>query len=189
MEQVPHERIRELTRERVEVVPYDPSWPIRYAEIEQKLARSLPPGLFTRIEHIGSTAVPGMSAKPVIDVQVEVTSLDRVRREAVPVMRDLGYEYIWRPTMGEEQPFYAWFIGRNAQGARTEHIHMVEPDAASRARVLFREHLRTHPEEAARYELLKRELSVAHPNDRAAYTQGKTDFIQRVIARASSGRV
>jgi GrpB-like predicted nucleotidyltransferase (UPF0157 family) len=184
MDTVYHQRITELMRERIAIVPYDEQWPLRYADIEMKLQRSLPVDLVTRMAHIGSTAVHGLSAKPIIDVQVEVTSLDRVRREVVPIMRDLGYEYIWRPTMGEEAPFYAWFIGRNAVGERTEHIHMVEPDTASADRILFRDFLRAHASEALRYEALKRSLHAAHPNDRAAYTCGKTDFIASIVTNA-----
>ncbi len=181
---IPASRIQELTREHIAIVPYDIDWPARYAAIEERLARTLPLGLFTRIAHIGSTAVPGLSAKPIIDVQVEVTSLERVRREVVPMMQELGYEYIWRPTMGEEAPFYAWFIGRNAQGERTEHIHMVQPDPASEDRLLFRDFLRSHPAEASRYEALKQQLLRAHADDRAAYTQGKTDYIHSIVHQA-----
>lgn len=185
---IPAERIAELMRERIAIVPYQPQWVERYASVEQRLRRSLPEDLFTRIEHIGSTAVPGLSAKPIIDVQVEVTSLNRVRREVVPIMQDLGYEYIWRPTMGEEAPFYAWFIGRHASGQRSEHIHMVEPDQASEDRLLFRDFLRAHPDAAARYEALKLMLLREHPRDRAAYTQGKTELIRSIIHQARNVR-
>lgn len=188
MDSVPHDRIRELTREHIALVPYDPDWSRRFDEVDSRLRRSLPIDLFTRIEHIGSTAVPGASAKPIIDVQVEVKSLDRVRKEVVPIMRDLGYEYIWRPTMGEEAPFYAWFIGRDARGERTEHIHMVEPDRASEERLLFRDHLRRHPEALTTYMELKERLLSRYPNDRAAYTQGKTEFIQHMVRQARAER-
>ena len=118
---ISRERIIALSHEHVDVIPYDPEWPKRYQEEEDLLLRSLPMDLVQRIVHIGSTAVPGLSAKPIIDVQVEVSSLERVRREVVPIMEDLGHEYIWRPTMGERAPFYAWFIRRNAKGDRTHH--------------------------------------------------------------------
>lgn len=184
MDTVPHERISELTREHIDVVAYDAQWPARYAAIEARLARELPVGFASRIVHIGSTAVPGLSAKPIIDVQVEVAQPDRTRTGVVPLMRDLGYEFIWRPTMGERASHYAWFIGRNARGERTEHIHMVEPDEASEDRILFRDFLRAHPSEAARYEALKQELLHAHPTDRAAYTQGKTAYIRSIVQQA-----
>jgi GrpB-like predicted nucleotidyltransferase (UPF0157 family) len=181
---IDRDRIVILAREHIALVPYDASWPERYAVIEARLMRSLPTDLFTRISHIGSTAVPGLAAKPIIDVQVEITDADRVRHQAVPVLQDLGYEFIWRPTMGETAPYYAWFIARDEKGRRTEHLHFVEPDAATRDRILFRDFLRGHPEEAGRYEALKHALTSAHPNDRAAYTQGKTDFIRAILERA-----
>lgn len=182
------ERIAQLTHERIAIVPYDDRWPGCYAEVEARLSRSLPTDLVTRIAHIGSTAVPGLSSKPIIDVQVEVTDLDRVRRDVVPVMKDLGYEYIWRPTMGEHAPFYAWFIGRDARGERTEHVHMVVPDQASADRLIFRDFLRAHPDEALRYEALKRALHTEHATDRAAYTTGKTPYIASIVAKAKAGR-
>ncbi|MBL7938481.1 MAG: GrpB family protein [Flavobacteriales bacterium] len=181
---ISNERIQELTHERIDLVPFDEGWGERYRELETLLSRSLPVDLVTRIAHIGSTSVPGLWAKPIVDVQVEVKSLDRVRREVVPIMKDLGFEYIWRPTMGEKAPFYAWFIQRNAKGERTAHVHMVEPDEASSARILFRERLRTHPDEAAQYERLKRELAALHGNDRAAYTRGKSAFVTEIVRRA-----
>ncbi len=184
MEEVPLERINELTREYIAIAPYDPVWPLRYAEEEERLVRSLPPDLVIRIAHIGSTAVPGLSAKPIIDVQVEVFSLERVRREVVPIMKDLGYEFIWRPSIGEQGPFYAWFIKRNTKGERMYHVHMVEPDTASEDRLLFRDHLRANGQDAAHYERIKRELAGRHGNDRVAYTKGKTEFVAAIVAKA-----
>lgn len=183
---ITRERITELSHERIAIVPYDPAWPLRYAEEEDRLARSLPPALIRRIAHIGSTSVPGLSAKPIIDVQVEVTSLDRVRREVVPIMQDMAYEFIWRPSMGERAPFYAWFIKRDASGRRTFHVHMVEPDEASAERLLFRDFLRKHPNCARDYEALKQRLAHEHPADREAYTRLKTPFIQDILRRAHS---
>ncbi|MCC6401207.1 MAG: GrpB family protein [Flavobacteriales bacterium] len=180
-------RIAELSGEPIAIVPYSEEWPARYAAEEARLSAELPPDLCTRIAHIGSTAVPGLSAKPVVDIQVEVTDLDRVRREVVPRMEALGYEFIWRPTMGEKAPYYAWFIGRHPDGRRAFHVHMVEPDEATVDRLLFRDHLRAHPEVARQYEALKRGLASTHPADRAAYTRSKTPFIADVLRRARAG--
>lgn len=180
------QRIAELASEPIEIMPYSSEWPVRYAAEELRLRTALPLDLCLRIAHIGSTAVPGLSAKPIIDIQVEVSDLQRVRSEVVPVMERLGYEFIWRPTMGERAPFYAWFIGRDELGRRTFHVHMVEPDEATRDRLLFRDHLRAHPEAAKQYEQLKQGLASAHHGDRTAYTHAKTPFIAEVlrIARA-----
>lgn len=150
---IDRQRIESLVWEPITVVPYDPSWPERYLALEDLLKRSLPPDIWTRISHIGSTSVPGMSAKPIIDMQVEVTS------SSIAFVGGGGthherprFRVHRRPTMGEQAPFYAWFIGRNASGQRTAHIHMVEPDAASEDRILFRDFLRSHPQDAQRYE-------------------------------------
>ncbi len=175
------DRIAELTREQVSIVVYDERWPGLYGIEEERLVRALPPGLVKRIAHIGSTAVPGMSAKPIIDIQVEVITLEHVQRDVVPLMEDIGYEFIWRPTIGEEAPFYAWFIKRDHGGHRTHHVHMVEPDQASTDRIHFRDLLRSDHELAGQYEVLKRDLASANLGDRAAYTASKTPFIRNVL--------
>jgi GrpB-like predicted nucleotidyltransferase (UPF0157 family) len=178
-------RIETLARERVDIVPYDPAWPAEYAREEAFLRAQLPADLVLRIAHIGSTAVPGSSAKPIIDVQVEVKDLQRVRSEVVPVLTTHGYECIWRPSIGERAPFYAWFIKRGQQGARSHHLHMVEPDDASSDRIRFRDLLRADKEELRRYETLKQALARQHPNDRAAYTRGKAAYIAELLGKGS----
>lgn len=175
------DRIAELMHEHIDVLPYDPAWPARYADEERRLRSLLPHDLVLRIDHIGSTAVPGCSAKPVIDIQVEVNDLGRARQQAVPQLQGSGYEFIWRPSIGEMAPFYAWFIKRDTAGRRTHHIHMVEPDTASEDRIRFRDRLRSRPDLVRRYEALKQELLRRFADDRAGYTQGKTAFIQDVI--------
>lgn len=189
MDSTPKKRIDALMREKIAVVPYDERWPHLYAELELRLKRMIPRRLVQRIAHIGSTAVPGLSSKPIIDVQVEVNDMEAVIREVVPILTEEGYEFIWRPTIGESEPFYAWFIKRNADGERTEHLHMVSPDRASVDRIVFRDHLRHHPEEAAAYEALKTELARKHTKDRTAYTQGKTAFIQAALQRARGTKI
>lgn len=180
-------RIAVLMKERIAVVPYDPEWPQRYAALEQRLKKLLPKNLVQRIAHIGSTAVPGLSAKPIIDVQVEVNDMEEVRERVVPMLEGEGYEFIWRPSIGESEPYYAWFIRRNEKGERTEHIHIVAPDHNSAGRIIFRDLLRRHPEEAAAYETLKTSLAKKHAKDRVAYTQGKTAFIQDILRKGRDG--
>lgn len=180
-------RIAVLMKERIAVVPYDGKWPERYAELESRLKKLLPKNLVQRIAHIGSTAVPGLSAKPIIDVQVEVNDMEEVRERVVPMLESEGYEFIWRRSIGESEPYYAWFIGRNEKGERTAHIHIVAPDHISAERIIFRDLLRRHPEEAAAYEALKTGLAKKYAKDRAAYTQGKTEFIQTILRKGRDG--
>ncbi|MEZ4789443.1 MAG: GrpB family protein [Flavobacteriales bacterium] len=184
---VDRKRIAALVKERIAVVPYDPEWPAHYEEIEARLKKLLPKNLVQRIAHIGSTAVPGLSAKPIIDVQVEVNDMEEVLERVVPRMEEEGYEFIWRPSIGENEPYYAWFIMRDAKGERTEHIHILSPDHSSMERIVFRDLLRRHPEEAQAYETLKNELARKHARDRAAYTLGKTEFIRTILRKGRDG--
>jgi len=179
-----HERIKFLISEKISIVDYDQRWSGLF-ELEKKfLYDTLPHNIVTRIEHFGSTAVPGLAAKPIIDILVEVTSLKETRNMIVPILQRAGYEYLWRPVRGNDPPFYAWFIKRNADGIRTHHIHMVEHDSELWERLYFRDYLRLFPEEAARYNKLKRSLAQEFPHDRVAYTEKKTEYITSVTQRA-----
>jgi GrpB-like predicted nucleotidyltransferase (UPF0157 family) len=174
-------------REPVEIVDYDPAWPQRFAEEAARLRALLPPQLLGRIEHIGSTAVPGLAAKPIVDVAVEVADLESVRRTVAPILEREGYAFLWRPSSrGAPDIDYAWFIRRDAAGRRTHHVHMLPPGSPYWDRLTFRDHLRAHPEAAAAYGALKRQAAAEHPHDRRAYARAKTRFIRDVLRRARS---
>jgi GrpB-like predicted nucleotidyltransferase (UPF0157 family) len=172
------ERIKGVVQEEIIIVPYNPDWP-RMFELEKDLLFScLPHNLVRRIEHFGSTAVPNLSSKPIIDILVEVTSLEETKNCIVPILTFQGYEYFWRPTLGDDvPPYYAWFIKRDSQGHRTHHIHMVEHDFEHWERLLFRDYLIEHPDIAKEYERIKICLEKTFPKNRVAYTQAKTEFI------------
>jgi len=182
------ERVQRALREDVTIVPYDAAWPELFRQEAEHLRACLPPQLIRRIEHFGSTAVPGLAAKPIIDLLVEVTSLRAARAEIAPILEAQGYDYFWRPTMGDDgPPWYAFFIKRDQSGVRTHHIHMMTRRPVFQVhweRLLFRDYLIANSAVAAEYDQLKKRLASAHPNDRVAYTVGKTDFILRVMARA-----
>jgi GrpB-like predicted nucleotidyltransferase (UPF0157 family) len=181
------QRIRRVTREDVAIAPYDPRWPESFLREKEHLLSCLPGELIRRVEHFGSTAVPGLAAKPIVDILVEVTDLEATRTRIAPVLEAQGYDYFWRPTSGDDGlPFYAWFIKRDHRaGARTHHVHMVEGHFAEHwERLLFRDYLIEHPEVAREYQDLKFRLASRFPNDRVAYTHGKTEFIVRVTEQA-----
>lgn len=92
------EKIARVVEEDVAVVPYDPRWPDMFEQERLHLMSCLPKDLVGRIEHSGSTAVPGLSAKPIIDILVEVSSLDETKKRIVAVLEPQGYEYFWRPS-------------------------------------------------------------------------------------------
>ncbi|MGI9430669.1 MAG: GrpB family protein [Myxococcota bacterium] len=179
------QKIARTVREHVDIVPYDPAWPQVFERERDHLWSCLPHDLVKRIEHFGSTAVPGLAAKPIVDILVEVADLEETKRRIAPVLEAQGYDYFWRPSWGDDiPPFYAWFIKRDENGARTHHIHMVEADFEHWDRLLFRDYLVQHPDVATEYADLKSSLSEHHDGDRVAYTLAKTKFILSVTARA-----
>jgi GrpB-like predicted nucleotidyltransferase (UPF0157 family) len=181
------QRIQRVVREDVALAPYDPLWPAWFRAEKEHLLSCLPRNLLGRIEHFGSTAVPGLMAKPIVDMLVEVTDLEAAKVRIAPLLEAQGYDYFWRPTHGDDgPPFYAWFIKRDPQtGVRTHHLHMVESHFVEHwDRLLFRDYLIEHAATAREYERLKVHLSTTFPKDRVAYTRGKTEFIVRVTEQA-----
>jgi GrpB-like predicted nucleotidyltransferase (UPF0157 family) len=184
------ERIRRLAGERVEIVSHDPAWAESFRRERDHLLACLPPGLVRRIEHFGSTAVPGLAAKPIVDVLVEVGDLEAARTRVAPLLEAQGYEFLWRPVHGADgPPYYAWFIRRDPRtGARTHHVHMVDASFTGYwDGLVFRDHLIAHPDDARAYETLKRRLAAEAPDDRVRYARGKREYIERVIAGAKRG--
>jgi GrpB-like predicted nucleotidyltransferase (UPF0157 family) len=181
------DQIARLIQEEISIVPWDPQWPTLFQLEKEYLLQCLPPDVVRRIEHFGSTAIPGLPAKPIIDILVEVSDLQAVQEQVVPILIDQGYEYLWRPTNGDDgPPFYAWFIKRNDTGQRTHHIHMVEAHFHEHwERLLFRDYLLSRQELAREYAQLKQQLAQTATN-RVDYTQGKSEFIKRVTAEAKN---
>ena len=182
--------VQRALQERVEIVPYDPAWPARFEEEATRLRALLPAELIGRIEHFGSTAVPGLAAKPIIDMLVEVRSMEDVAERIAPLLQAHGYEFFWRaPEHGLPGMDYAWFIRRDVAGRRTHHVHFLEPGSSEWERLLFRDYLRAHPDAAREYGALKRRVAAEHPDDRVAYAKAKTDFVAAAMraARQSQG--
>ena len=179
------EKLARVVKEEVAVVVYDPRWPELFEKERRHLLSCLPADLVKRIEHFGSTAVPGLAAKPIIDILVEVSSLEETNKRIAPILEAQGYDYFWRASFGDDTPpFYAWFIKRDSGGNRTHHIHMIERDFKQWDNLLFRDYLVEHPDLAQEYATLKLKLSEEHRNNRVAYTKAKTDFIVVATERA-----
>jgi GrpB-like predicted nucleotidyltransferase (UPF0157 family) len=161
----------------IEVVPYDPSWPRRFRELGAPL-RSALGEVAVRIDHIGSTAVPGLAAKPIIDVQVSVRSLQPLEAFKQPLER-LGY--IYRADNTERTKRYF----REPIGSRRTHIHVRQAGSFSEQwALLFRDYLRAHPEAGAEYAAVKRRLAAQFAHDGAAYTEAKGPLLWAIIRRA-----
>ena len=158
----------------VEIVPFDPAWARQFQEEAEVLRRALAAWLVGTIEHIGSTAVPGLAAKPVIDIMAGVQSLDE-SRPAIEAATELGYCYA--PYQVEVEH---WFC-KPSPSFRTHHLHLIPLGTPEwRRPIAFRDYLRAHEDVAADYEALKRHLALVHRLDREAYTAAKRPFINRI---------
>jgi GrpB-like predicted nucleotidyltransferase (UPF0157 family) len=161
----------------VVIVPYDPAWAKRF-EVERERLRLLL-GAAVRIEHVGSTAVPGLGAKPIIDTLVGARSLAEIEAR-IPDLEAAGYAYVSEhESVLPDRRFFAW----PTLPPREVHVHAVELGTPFwREHLCFRDRLRADPELAADYDALKRRLAARHGNDREAYTEAKGPFIRSVIA-------
>ncbi|MDP9322862.1 MAG: GrpB family protein [Acidobacteriota bacterium] len=162
----------------VEIVDYDPSWPGQFEEEAKELRRALAAWLVGPIEHMGSTAISGLAAKPVIDIMAGVETLD-ASRPAIAAMADLGYCYApYRPDSEH------WFC-KPSPAFRTHHLHLIPFESGRWNEALaFRDYLRAHSQIATEYEGLKRRLAQKYRFDREAYTEAKGPFIARITGVA-----
>jgi GrpB-like predicted nucleotidyltransferase (UPF0157 family) len=164
---------------RIAIVEYDPRWPSLYEAERARLAAVLNLHVVS-IEHIGSTAVPGLPAKSLIDILVTVDHLGSPDGYIQP-LRSLGYTYF--PVLGNS---HRYSFGKGVP--HTHHVHIVEHGGDEHRRpIVFRDYLRSHPEAARQYAVLKRELAVRFHGNRHAYNAAKTDFIRSIEARALRG--
>lgn len=166
----------------VHISDYDPAWPRLFALEAERLRAVLEPTLVVGIEHFGSTAVPGLAAKPIIDILIAVTSLARAKATVIPAILALGYVY-WEDNPKPDRMFFV--KGMPPYGARrTHHIHISEPEGEMwQRRLVFRDHLAAHPDEARRYEALKRDLAARYSTDREAYTDAKAAYIEGLYSK------
>lgn len=166
------------------IAPYDPRWPADFAAEAGSLQLALGRAAL-RIEHVGSTSVPGLAAKPVIDIQVSVASLNPLAPLA-SVLADLGYVHVPQGAFDLVYPFFQ----KPAGWPSTHHLHLCVAGAEQeRKHLTFRDHLRRHPESAKAYAELKRRLAATHHGDtlesREQYTLSKSAFISAVLAKSS----
>lgn len=167
-----------LKRYTVKVVPYNPKWAKFFWE-EKKRLISLLGDTIIDVQHIGSTAIPGIPAKPIIDIAVAVPAVSRKEiGKYIDPLKKLNYEY-----MREDRPREHLFV-KGGEEKRVCYLHMVKFNSkAWKNYLLFRNHLRAHKKTAAEYANLKLELAKKFPGDRKLYTDGKDKFIQRVLKR------
>jgi len=166
--------------EPVQIVMYDPTWPERFETEKRLLSVALAKWLVGPIEHVGSTAVPGLAAKPVIDMMAGVSTLDD-SRSAIGAVEAL--QYCYSDYAGDVMH---WFC-KPSPMHRTHHLHLVPfRSQLWTERLLFRDYLRSHPQAVSEYATLKARLAEEHRFDRERYTDAKGPFIQRILSIASA---
>ncbi len=164
-----------LSRKIVKLVEYNPEWPGFFKTEARKLGKILKLDR-SRIEHVGSTAIPGMSAKSVIDIAVGVSSVGEFGKYQ-EMLKKAGY--VLRPNAGSTgRQFYA----KGAENSRTHYVHLVEYKNGEWENLIkFRDYLIKNPDKAQEYATLKQELADKYPNDRDSYKRGKEEFIAKIL--------
>jgi GrpB-like predicted nucleotidyltransferase (UPF0157 family) len=168
-----------LRRGEVRLVRHQCGWPEAFARERRRLERLLGPGALA-IEHVGSTAVAGLAAKPVVDIAIAVGSLDGAGAWA-GALGSAGYT-----AFGDREGRGEHFYAKGPEGSRTVYLHVVPLRSRNWSNYLgFRDALRSSAPLRRRYEELKRRLSALHPRDRGAYTEAKAEFIRGVLGEAT----
>ena len=157
--------------------PYEPDWPLLFLAESERLFASLGRYILD-VQHIGSTAIPGLPAKPILDLGVAVTNFAEAAC-CIPLLEQLGYTY-----KGENGiPRRHYFVKGDP---RTHHLHMLERTSEEwKSHLLFRDYLRRNPATARAYASLKQNLATRLATDREAYQTGKDSFIQAVLQQAN----
>jgi GrpB-like predicted nucleotidyltransferase (UPF0157 family) len=178
------------------ITTYDAAWPRRFETERDLIFDACGREPFVAIEHVGSTAVPGLAAKPIIDIMPGLRSLGDAP-PLIPLLEDIGYQYVpefEQPNAaGGGMPFRRYFR-KDVDGERAFHLHMVATDSEFwRRHLLFRDWLRRHPEHADSYAALKRRIAAEYnaaltpaSDINLGYTNRKSEFIESIVARAAA---
>ena len=176
------------------IADYDPVWPQRFECERAEILRVCGALSFARIEHVGSTAVPGLAAKSIIDIMPLLRSLDDARA-LIESLASIGYEYVpefEQPNEFDEGMPFRRYFRKDVNGERAFHIHMVEEGSDfCVAHLMFRDFLRISPDDAREYERVKRQIAAeynaivtAASNINLGYTDKKSDCINAIMAKA-----
>jgi GrpB-like predicted nucleotidyltransferase (UPF0157 family) len=165
----------------VVIVPYDPAWPDLFDEEMERVTEAVG-HIIRRIAHVGSTAVPGLAAKAIVDMTAGVADASSAELCLAPLAK-IGYTDV-TPQPDEDDSWY-YCLGKRPSAGPVYHLHLMEfPSTFWDKHLLFREYLRAHPDAAQEYERLKRELATRFRDDRPRYTEAKAGFIEKALRRA-----
>ena len=164
---------------KVEVVPHNPQWKQEFNNESQKIQEVLADNVVI-IHHIGSTAIPDIYAKPVIDFLIEVKNIELISQQTA-AMEKLGYEALGEFGLVGRR----YFRKENPLGIRTHHVHIYQINSLEIKRHLaFRDYMVAHPQDAEKYSQLKQELAKKYPNDIESYMDGKNEFVKKMEQKA-----
>lgn len=170
-----------MSERKVVIVEYRPEWPTLYHKEKESIQKAIG-HIAIAIEHIGSTAVPSLGAKPTIDIMVGLHHLVDAEKCIEP-LRSVGYEY--QPEHEAQIPERRFFRKGNPAKEQHYHLHIVDKKGDFWKRhLLFRDYLRTHPKTVQQYYKLKKELASKYGSNREGYTEAKTSFIESIVAKA-----
>jgi len=165
-----------VRRSKVRLLPHTDEWRFEFKKTARRMQRSLG-GKALGVEHVGSTSVPGLHAKPIIDMSLGIARLSDYRMVRKPLAM-LGFKLVREPSALYPHALYVKGTDQHV----THHLHVMRYGGAMWKRdIRFRNYLRTHPDRAKQYAALKKELAEKHANDRTAYTAGKKRFIASVL--------
>ncbi|WP_377890593.1 GrpB family protein [Alkalihalobacillus sp. R86527] len=164
----------------VHLVDYDANWPEQFEKEKECIQKATD---VVGIEHVGSTSIEGLSAKPIIDIAVGIRDLAEVESMKDPLAQ-AGYKYVHKPELEDRR-----FFRKGAWGEGTTHVHICDYEGAQwKEKLAFRDYLRAHPAVAKEYEALKQTLASRYKDDRPTYTREKEPFIKRVLELANVKR-
>jgi GrpB-like predicted nucleotidyltransferase (UPF0157 family) len=163
--------------EQIHIVPYDLSWPNKFESEKELLQQTIKDFIVGGIHHVGSTSIPGLAAKPIIDIMVGVESLEK-GKTLIPLLENIQYcFYPYKPDQ------MVWFC-KPSPYKRTHHLHLIEYGSKLwKDRIAFRDYLRQHPDSRDEYARLKIKLAEKFRDDREAYTDAKEEFVNSILEK------
>jgi GrpB-like predicted nucleotidyltransferase (UPF0157 family) len=168
----------------IEISEYDTNWPIVYEAERVRIENNITSTLFSRIEHFGSTSVPGLSSKNTIDILMAVDFEDGQNHELIEQMKIIGYDFNWQNEGANPHMVFVKGYDPERPKQQTYHIHAAPEDHILWNRIHFRNYLIAHPEVAKAYEDLKRSLADKYKHERVEYRIAKTEFINEVTKKS-----
>lgn len=168
----------------VELVDHDPNWKLLYKEQENLILSTIDQGLLKRVEHFGSTSIPGIKAKPYIDMIIEIEKELLFDERLIEQFKPIGFQYFKVPERDDIDAYMSFGKGYYNDGTKAQifHIHMCPADNFMWSQVAFRDYLIANPDRANAYEKLKLALASKFSNDRGAYVLGKTEFVMETLS-------